>query len=150
MVGSARACCLVMGLVIGALPAREAQAIAFPEPIDHLAVMRDLLALPRPKSCDAARADLTSLQMQVCAAHAFREADAALNRAYGLAVKEGSPEHREKLRTAQRAWLAYRDAECAWESGRYEGGTLAPVTYGQCLVDLTRARVEAIEAAMKP
>ena len=70
----------------GALLTHQAKAVEFPEPIDHLAVLKDLLGMPKPKSCDPAKADLTTLQLEICSAHAFRDADAALNRVYGAAV----------------------------------------------------------------
>ncbi|GKR04432.1 hypothetical protein KAM472_41750 [Aeromonas caviae] len=30
----------------------------------------------------------------------------------------------ERLRTAQRAWITFRDAQCRYEAGVYEGGSL--------------------------
>jgi uncharacterized protein YecT (DUF1311 family) len=37
------------------------------------------------------------------------------------------------LKNAQRAWIAFRDAKCAYWAKRYEGGTIVPVLVGDCL-----------------
>jgi uncharacterized protein YecT (DUF1311 family) len=36
------------------------------------------------------------------------------------------------LKTAQRSWIAYRDAKCAYWAKRYAGGTIVPVLVGDC------------------
>lgn len=55
----------------------------------------------------------TQLESNDCAGKQHQEADAELNRVYKavLAKYEKDPLFIEKLRAAQRAWLAYRDAE---------------------------------------
>ncbi|MFM4877940.1 lysozyme inhibitor LprI family protein [Aeromonas caviae] len=48
----------------------------------------------------------------------------------------------ERLRTAQRAWIAFRDAQCRYEAGVYEGGSMAPMVHSSCLTQLTEARTK--------
>ncbi|MFQ2812649.1 lysozyme inhibitor LprI family protein [Aeromonas caviae] len=48
----------------------------------------------------------------------------------------------ERLRTAQRAWIAFRDAQCRYEVGVYEGGSMAPMVHSSCLTQLTEARTK--------
>ncbi|MFQ2083059.1 lysozyme inhibitor LprI family protein [Aeromonas veronii] len=31
-----------------------------------------------------------------------------------------------RVKTAQRAWITFRDAQCRYEAGVYERGTIAP------------------------
>ena len=37
------------------------------------------------------------------------------------------------LKSAQRAWIQYRDAKCDYWEKRYEGGTFASVAAGNCM-----------------
>ncbi|MFM5077672.1 lysozyme inhibitor LprI family protein, partial [Aeromonas caviae] len=48
----------------------------------------------------------------------------------------------ERLRTAQRAWITFRDAQCRYEAGVYEGGSMAPMVHSSCLTQLTEARTK--------
>tara|TARA_R110002073_G_scaffold221166_1_gene381366 strand:- start:163 stop:672 length:510 start_codon:yes stop_codon:yes gene_type:complete len=54
----------------------------------------------------------------------------------------------ERLREAQRAWIALRDADCTYESGMFEGGSLARVVTAGCRLDHTARR--AIWLAPRP
>jgi uncharacterized protein YecT (DUF1311 family) len=45
---------------------------------------------------------------------------------------------------AQRAWLAYRAADCTSAADLYEGGTAAAVEAEACRLDLSRARLAAL------
>jgi len=47
--------------------------------------------------------------------------------------------------TAER--LAYRNAACKAESDLYKGGTIAPQTFGFCVVKLTKRRIADIKDA---
>ena len=46
----------------------------------------------------------------------------------------------DKLLAAQRAWLTFRDAECALEVARWGEGTLAGVVGANCMMEMTAAR----------
>ncbi len=66
--------------------------------------------------------------------------DELLNSWYG-SVREGlSREPRRMLRDAQRAWIKWRDAKCAFEHGRYEGGTGGGPAMAGCLMTTTATR----------
>jgi uncharacterized protein YecT (DUF1311 family) len=55
----------------------------------------------------------TTMEMNACAGEEYNAADAELNRVYQALLKKykDDPKFLAKLRAAQRAWLAYRDAE---------------------------------------
>lgn len=55
--------------------------------------------------------DAEPAQMTACLNGAFTRADAALNRQWEEAL-HALPSAAEQMRTAQRAWLTYRDAHC--------------------------------------
>lgn len=50
------------------------------------------------------------------------------------------------LLTAQRAWIAYRDADCAAAGARFTGGTMAILVRGSCRLDHTANRVLDLRA----
>ena len=88
-------------------------------------------------------------------------ADAAMNAQYRstmASMKEADdqkafdagsgPSYRNALLAAQRAWLAYRDAECVLEGYEFRGGSAAPMAHAQCRAALTEARTRALKEEM--
>lgn len=63
---------------------------------------------PNPECPD----DADPAQLNQCLEREFTRADAALNRQYQAALT-ALPSGAERMREAQRAWLAYRTAHCA-------------------------------------
>lgn len=51
-----------------------------------------------------------------------------------------APSAAKALVSAQRAWIAFRDADCGWRRASFGGGTLASVGEAQCLRDHTAER----------
>ncbi|MEQ8345196.1 MAG: lysozyme inhibitor LprI family protein [Sneathiellaceae bacterium] len=100
----------------------------------------------------------TNLAMQECADANYRAADAALNAAYGEVMgrlrqmdKEDGPDSglADALKAAQRAWIPFRDGQCAWEAGFFTGGSIAPLIRLTCLTELTRARTGQLRQTLK-
>ncbi|MCH4812940.1 lysozyme inhibitor LprI family protein [Vreelandella neptunia] len=94
-------------------------------------------------TCDSAT---TQAELTECSAQAYQSADDKLNEAYQVLVDQLSSNSAslEKLRTAQRAWIGFRDAECAFESSAVEGGSAQPMIRNSCLEVLTEARTETL------
>jgi len=79
--------------------------------------------------------------MNRCAEEEFQAADRELNDAYGRLMAALNDEgRRDKLRSAQRAWIRFRDSKCRYESADNEGGSIYPLVYAGCLTRLTRVR----------
>lgn len=125
-------------------PGARAETLA-----EQLLHNHDLLDHP-PSSCDRNAASLNNFELQQCAAVAFREQDAALNKVYVRAVASRGAKATEDLRQAERLWLQWREHHCLWDAARYAGGSLQPVVFADCLVSVTKARVEQLEDALKP
>ena len=66
-----------------------------------------------------------------------------LNAAYQRLINDLPSRRRDRLRTAQRLWLQFRDANCAYFASR--AGTIARVDVGQCALLLTAARAIELE-----
>jgi uncharacterized protein YecT (DUF1311 family) len=91
-------------------------------------------------------AQSNQMAMNDCAAKAAKSADAELNAVWEKAVAavKGGPAA-APLRSAQRAWISYRDLACKAEVATYEGGSIAPMVASQCQERLTRARTADLE-----
>jgi uncharacterized protein YecT (DUF1311 family) len=97
-----------------------------------------------------ARADCYDSPVQAdlnaCADAAFKAADAQLNAAYAAVRQRLSDDGQKRLRDAERAWMAYRDAECMFRSSGDDGGSAAVMVDAQCQADLTTERARYLES----
>lgn len=92
---------------------------------------------------------MTQSDMNHCAYLGWMQADEDLNDTYGwaLGIAQGRSEaNAAALRTAQRAWIPYRDAACEAEGIMYEGGSIQPLIIFTCKEHLTRQRTEEMRA----
>lgn len=84
-----------------------------------------------------------------CFFKAAKAADENLNKTYNQMQNQFKADKRtedaEALRMAQRAWISFRDANCAAEQGLYGAGTGGPVTYWACMEANTRQRTEDLK-----
>jgi uncharacterized protein YecT (DUF1311 family) len=104
-------------------------------------------ATPAFAQCDGKKTTADQIE---CLGPALKTADTELNRVYQKAVKELPAEDATRLRKAQRAWMAYRDAHCDADQKRYAGGSIAPVVFAQCRLTLTQRRSKEIEETYTP
>lgn len=74
---------------------------------------------------------------------AYDQWDRELNWEYKELMSLLSAEEKDSLKKAQRAWLAFRDAETTfwWSESISDGGTLQPVIVSGYGLDLLKARV---------
>jgi len=89
----------------------------------------------------------TTIDINVCLAAELKKADAELHLVFQVKIKKLAAADAARLRKAQRAWIAYRDAHCDAEAGLYAGGTIAPSIQLGCRVNLTQLRTKEIETA---
>ena len=108
-------------------------------------VLSMLLATPAFAAADCG-AQLTQGAMNACADAQYRTADKALNAAYAALLAKVSPAGRGTLQAAQRSWVAYRDAECRFETLGTSDGSVHPFLLSQCLEGLTRDQTERLAA----
>lgn len=110
-----------------------------------------LCALPNPAMADDWYGDeyrpcgqqATTVAIVDCVAGLYESWDGKLNTAYGDAMSHLAPERAAALRDVQRAWLAYRDANCAFY--RTGEGTIASIEAATCMFALTRDRARELE-----
>ena len=96
------------------------------------------------QECD--RSDESQAGMNICAHEDYQAADKELNRTYGEVMKRLSDDadRRKLLQAAQRAWIAFRDAECAFSTADSQGGSIHPMLVSGCLQGLTEARTKQL------
>lgn len=97
---------------------------------------------------------VTQTDMNICAARDYEAADKELNAQYKKtraamvawdAELESNLKGAEKaLLKSQRAWIDYRDGECAAEGFQARGGTLEPMLVSGCMAKLTRQRTKEL------
>lgn len=105
--------------------------------------------------CDNAE---TQFEMNHCSGLEFEAADKALNKTWSeirAAVKTIDENNKEyapyepsaadNLLKAQRAWIDYRDGQCAAEAAQYAGGTIQPLIRSTCLTTMTKKRTEELQ-----
>lgn len=106
--------------------------------------------------------DLPQQGMNFCAHQDWQAADRALNatwkevRDYMKSLDEGNREYypdqadgEENLLKAQRAWIDYRDGQCAAEGAQFTGGSMQPLIINSCLATMTRKRTEELLQLMQ-
>ena len=89
----------------------------------------------------------TQFNLNFCAAQAAKNADQQLNQAYQKAIAKfkGTPQEKQ-LVDAQLNWIKFRDADCAFSSDRFKGGTIAPMIHSGCIARLTQQRTKELES----
>ena len=107
---------------------------------------------------------ISQRQMDDCAAFQYKQADAHLDKVYQKAVqymtddlaqaqRRGDQKQTkyeetaiESLREAERTWISYRNIQCKAAGQQYEGGSMAPMIYSQCLTTLTEHRAADLKS----
>jgi uncharacterized protein YecT (DUF1311 family) len=92
----------------------------------------------------------TQMDLNKCAVDNLKSADKALNGTYqALNAKQDGATSKQRLKAAQRAWIAFRDRECAFEVGPQEGGgTIWPMENAGCLEGITATRIRELKQAI--
>ncbi|MEQ1652787.1 MAG: lysozyme inhibitor LprI family protein [Hyphomicrobium sp.] len=114
----------------------------------------------KPEKLDCSNA-ISTVEMNACGEQSFEKADAALNAIYKkalAAIPEMATEApydakswEKALRESQRAWVAFRDAECNGHVPMpWTGGTGATSEVYGCMTDKTEARTKELKAIYEP
>lgn len=80
---------------------------------------------------------------------AFEKADKELNLVYAKVQAKLDEESRTKLKTAQRAWVAFRDAQADLDADFMRGGSAAPMLHSGSLTETTKKRIADLKEFLK-
>ncbi|HZG46756.1 MAG TPA: lysozyme inhibitor LprI family protein [Allosphingosinicella sp.] len=108
-------------------------------------ILASLLLAAQQPNCSDPR---TQAEMNECAAREANAADADLNLIYKAVVTHYEQMDREaettegvkRLRAAQRAWVGFRDAQCAVAGYEALGGSMESLLVSGCVAELTKRR----------
>lgn len=144
-------------VVLAVFAAMDAQAAgdAYEPTDDHFQTMYDCLEASRQSTVAEIESGCVGIVANPClekpdnqsthgmAGCAQREAriwDALLNDWYGSARDALPKSVRKDFRDAQRAWIKWRDAKCAFARNMFEGGTMGIPIAADCMMTTTARR----------
>lgn len=107
-----------------------------------LAALFSTAANAQSANCNYA-ADQASLNR--CADQAFKASDAKLNKTYKALMRQLDAASQQRLKKAQRAWIAYKEAQCAFEAAPSQGGSVYPMVLSICLEAVTSDQTDLLE-----
>jgi uncharacterized protein YecT (DUF1311 family) len=89
--------------------------------------------------------------MNMCADQAYRKTDAELNALYRQITDrlKHDKEATGLLINAQKAWLAFRDAECTFSTSASAQGSVYPMLVAQCRDGLTSKRIDELKTYLR-
>lgn len=120
------ACLAALGLSVACVPARAAENGGLSAEYER--------CMARARS---------SAEMLGCAATETRVQDVALNSAYQALLRRLEAPRTGQLRVAQRVWLEFRQANCAYVADP-GGGSAARAAGATCMARMTAARVREL------
>ena len=98
------------------------------------------------QDCDP-KQSLNQSEMNACAYQAQKTSDDALNALYDRIMKrlKYDADTKELLKTSQRLWVEFRDADCRFQTAANVGGSAYSMIYSLCLRSLTDTRVSELK-----
>ncbi|WP_353154717.1 lysozyme inhibitor LprI family protein [Pollutimonas bauzanensis] len=104
-------------------------------------------SMSQAHAVDCANASAQST-LNECADKDYKKSDAELNKLYKdiRGRLSDQPDAVKKLVAAQKAWVAFRDAECGFSSFRSQDGSAYPMLISMCRDGLTQTRVKDLKA----
>lgn len=95
---------------------------------------------PVPARC------ISTVEMQQCAAHELRTADAQMSTRYTTLRAQLRPAAQQSLLAEQRVWLKSRDRDCLAQGSN--GGSMASLNVARCWVGMTKARAMVLSGRL--
>ncbi len=106
--------------------------------------MKTIAVLLILAACSPAGFSQTTGEMKAEASRAYEVSDKAMNAAYKQLMAVLNEEGQTRLKAAQRAWIAYRDAQASFDSHHLAGGTMEGLEYTGALNMLTQERTKRL------
>ena len=87
----------------------------------------------------------SQLDMNDDAIRAYEKVDKELNLVYKQVIGKMSEQEKTKIKTAQRKWIKMKESSCTKEAAEYEGGSMYPMIYHDCLAIKTKKRLTELK-----
>lgn len=108
-----------------------------------------LFAIAQAHAADPCKGATTDMQLRECESKSLSAADAKLNIAYSKLTKLLDAEGKKKLKEAQRAWIAFRDANAVFAGDLNRGGTAEDLNIIGTKTNMTNARVKELQSEIE-
>ena len=108
------------------------------------------LAWSAPAFADVCDKADTQMALNQCHGDAAAKSDAALNQAYRTLMAHWKDDAKAvaMLKASERAWVAYRKAECDLQALPTVGGSIQPMIVSMCVKTLTDDRVKLLKSKL--
>lgn len=90
----------------------------------------------------------SQMEMNEQAGNDFTRADQKLNEIYQKLMAKISSAGQARLRDAERAWIEFRDQECAFETFGTVNGSVHPMVLFNCKSRLTNQRIKDLDGQL--
>lgn len=90
----------------------------------------------------------TQHAVHVCSADAAHDAERRLAALVQEVASEVGATRAAELQRVQAVWLEYRNQHCAWDSERFQGGSMKPMWQAQCIAALTEDRIDELKTGL--
>jgi len=97
---------------------------------------------------DCTSESLNQFELDQCAGRDFKAVEARLDALVRELSGKYDPANRALLEAAQKAWRAWRDLECNYETNGTAGGTINSMMNTKCRTAKANARLEELEAQL--
>jgi uncharacterized protein YecT (DUF1311 family) len=107
-----------------------------------------LAASPSAPPREDCGAQQNQTEMNACFGRDVQRADDRLNAAYTkrLDAMRDDPDGIKLLRAAERAWVDFREKNCAFQAHGEEGGSVYATMVATCRIAMTEARTKEVQA----
>ena len=138
---------LTLGLVLATLASASfANETVFRAMAKDTHIPIDEIRQHRKTGCESA----VQFHMNICSLYAYYETDIRLNTTYQkLQRRLSDSAEKESLKNAQRAWIAFRDANCKFQTTAWSGGSFRPTANAFCLKGMTEERERYLAGALQ-
>ena len=104
------------------------------------------VAMPARAQFPACSAEMTQPEINDCSHREYMKTDALLNRLYAQIRNQlADSKTQQALVAAEKAWIAYRDSECDFETIDSAGGSIRPMELAECLNNKTLAHIAELK-----
>ncbi len=121
---------------------------AFLAALTVVVLLSGAAARAQDEKIDCTSQSLNMMQLDQCAGREFKVADARLNALYLMMKAKYDASNRVVFEAAQKSWLAFRDAECSYETNSTAGGTINSMMWTKCRTAKTDARFKELDAQL--
>jgi uncharacterized protein YecT (DUF1311 family) len=90
----------------------------------------------------------TTVQIEGCAEHKVIAADKTIDGLNAKVFAKLKQDGRADFVAANSDWLAYRNQACTTEASIYDGGTIQPIAYANCLVSIDNSHIGELKTML--